>query len=206
MNQMKTIRLFMTGLALVFSIVIQAQSDGEKKLSLDQGTIDSQFEYVIKKSGNYQEYEVVKKVWMYKLRKNVSDSLTKSYAASNALQATIDNQKKDITSLQEQLKTTSDNLTKVTEEKDNISFFGSNWSKGSYKTLMWSIVGILGLLLAFFIFKFRNSNIITQEARQSLAEIEAEYEDHRRRSLEREQKVRRQLQDEINKQKGNKKA
>ena len=35
-----------------------------------------------------------------------------------------------------------------------------------------------------------------------LEEIEEEFDDHRRTALEREQKVRRQLQDEINKQKG----
>lgn len=64
---------------------------------------------------------------------------------------------------------------------------------------MWGIVIVLALLLGVFIYKFRNSNSITSESRKALEILEAEYEEHRRNSIEREQKVRRQLQDEINK-------
>ena len=43
--------------------------------------------------------------------------------------------------------------------------------------------------------------MLTQEAKTSLDELEIEYEEHRRRALEREQKISRQYQDEINKNK-----
>ncbi len=58
------------------------------------------------------------------------------------------------------------------------------------------------MVLLFFIYKYKNSNSTTKEAKKNLAEIEDEFDDHRRTALEREQKVRRQLQDELNKQKG----
>ncbi|MDX1316484.1 MAG: tRNA (guanine-N1)-methyltransferase, partial [Xanthomarina gelatinilytica] len=50
--------------------------------------------------------------------------------------------------------------------------------------------------------KYKNSHVITKEAKKALEEIEVEFEEHRKTALEREQKVRRQLQDELNKQKG----
>jgi len=56
-------------------------------------------------------------------------------------------------------------------------------------------------LLLFFIYKFKGSNSSTRDAKHKLGEVESEYEEHRRNALEREQKVRRQLQDELNKQK-----
>jgi septal ring factor EnvC (AmiA/AmiB activator) len=207
---MKRIQVLMLITAFFVAGWSSAQNQETQQLSLDEGTIESQFEYITSKSTRYRSekgipYKVVRQAWLTKLRSNVSDSLTKAYAASKALQATIDGQKNEISSLQTQLKTTTDNLTTITEEKDSISFFGSLWSKAAYKALMWGIVAVLSVLLAFFVFKFRNSNVITQEARNNLAELEAEYEDHRRRALEREQKVRRQLQDEINKQKTGKK-
>jgi hypothetical protein len=74
-------------------------------------------------------------------------------------------------------------------------------SKGGYNALMWTIIAGLFALLLFFIYKFKNSNTITKQAKKALLETEEEYEEYRRNSLEREQKVRRQLQDEINKQK-----
>ena len=88
----------------------------------------------------------------------------------------------------------------MTKEKDSISFFGAALTKGSYNTIIWGIIGVLLALLGFFIFKFKNSNTITLQAQKALSETEAEFEDHRRRALEREQKVMRKLQDEINKQ------
>jgi len=74
-------------------------------------------------------------------------------------------------------------------------------SKAIYKMVMWFIIAVLLALLAYFIYKFKNSNTITREAKKSLLDIEEEFEEHRKTAVEREQKVRRQLQDEINKQK-----
>jgi hypothetical protein len=71
---------------------------------------------------------------------------------------------------------------------------------------MWSIIGALLALLIFFVYKFNNSNVVTKEAKLALSEMEEEFEEHRKVALEREQKVRRQLQDEINKQKDSKKT
>jgi hypothetical protein len=53
--------------------------------------------------------------------------------------------------------------------------------------------------LFYFIFKFSSSNVLTKEAQNSLLDVEQEFEQHRKKSLEREQKLRRQLQDEVNK-------
>ena len=83
-----------------------------------------------------------------------------------------------------------------------MSLFGIQMSKTSYNILMWSIIAGLLTFLLVFIYKFKNSNSITKSAKIALAEVETEFEEHRRVALEREQKVRRQLQDEINKQKG----
>ena len=82
-----------------------------------------------------------------------------------------------------------------------MALFGMQMSKGGYNGLMWTIIAALLILLLFFIYKFKNSNAVTKQAKKSLLETEEEYEEYRRNSLEREQKVRRQLQDEINKQK-----
>jgi hypothetical protein len=56
----------------------------------------------------------------------------------------------------------------------------------------------MGML--FFMYKFSNSNLLTKEAKHNLAEVEQELSLFRKKTLENEQKLRRQLQDEINKQ------
>lgn len=182
-----------------------AQEEAQEDLSLDKGTIDSQFEYVYKKSGNYRSegkrYEVVRIISLDKLRKNVNDSLKASYKNAAQLQATISGHESTIASLNEKLEETTNNLAAVTEEKDSMSFLGINVSKGTYNTILWTIIASLLGLMLLFMYKFRRSNVLTQEAKSNLSELETEYEDHRRRALEREQKISRQLQDEINKYK-----
>ena len=181
-------------------------AEGEDdKLSLDEGPISNQFDYIAKRSGNYRadgvRYEVVKETNLFKLRKNVLDSIAAMNKKTSELKSTIAEHETTITSLNKKLEETTTNLSSVTEEKDSMSFIGIPVSKGTYNFILWTIIGGLFLLLGLFIYRFRNSNILTQEAKQNLSELEIEYEDHRRRALEREQKISRQLQDEINKQK-----
>ena len=177
----------------------------EESLSLDGGPISSQFEYLTSKSGNYNangiRYEVVKLTFIEKLRQNVLDSLKVYNKKTAELNATIAESEGTINTLKNKLEETTNNLMEVNEEKDSISFLGIMIAKGTYNFMLWTIITGLLLLLLFFIYRFRQSNILTQEAKSGLSDLEMEYEDHRRRALEREQKISRQLQDELNKHK-----
>lgn len=198
---MKGFRILLIVTALLTFNLQFAQED----ISLDKGAIDSQFEFVYKKSGNYRadgkRYEVVRTISLDKLRQNVLDTLSGYNKRAAELKATISGHESTIASLNKKLEETTNNLVEVTEEKDSMSFLGIMVSKGTYNAILWTVIGSLLALLLFFIYKFRNSNILTQEAKTNLSELETEYEDHRRRALEREQKISRQLQDEINRYK-----
>lgn len=200
--------LFIVMALLSFNLHHAQESATENKLSLDEGPISSQFEYISKKSGNYRadgvRYEVVKEYNLGKLRQNVLDSINEFNNNIKQLNATISGHVETINSLNKKLEETTNNLASVTEEKDSMSFLGFLVSKSTYNFILWTIIATLLLLLLFFIYRFRNSNILTQEAKVALSELETEYEDHRRRALEREQKISRQLQDELNKQKKSK--
>ncbi len=168
-------------------------------------SISGQFETIIRKSTNYRQagkrYEVVRLLELEALRKNILDSISTANGTIIGLRATIAENETSISSLNTKLDETTKNLNQLTEEKDSMSFFGAMVSKGTYKIIVWSIIfGLLAFLL-FFIYRFKNSNFLTQQAKSALADVEAEFEQHRRRSLEREQKISRELQDEINKNK-----
>ena len=199
---MKSFKLSLLLLAL-FSCGLQFAQDSGDEGSLDAGTIESQFEYVFKKSGNYnadgRRYEVVRAINLDKLRSNVLDSLVAARSKASELNTTISRQEATIASLNTKLEETTAQLNSVTEEKDSMSLFGALVSKATYNIILWTIILGLSLLLLLFIYRFRRSNILTQEAKVKLSDLETEYEDHRRKALEREQRISRQLQDEINK-------
>jgi len=192
---------------LLLSICVQTLSAQEDdNLSLNEGTIDNQFEYVLKKSGNFrgtngQMYEAVKRNDLLTLKANAIDSLKTTYNKLNSSEKTVDSQKNEIEGLKSQLKDTQYNLQATNEEKDSMALFGMQMGKSSYNILMWTIIGVLLVMLLLFIYKYKNSNSLTKDAKFKLEEVETEFEEHRRTALEREQKVRRQLQDEINRSK-----
>ncbi|WP_396596203.1 hypothetical protein [Dokdonia sp. R86516] len=187
-------RFFTKALAFIFLLsfsVSQAQ-DATK-------TIDEQFTEVIEGSNNYQQFKVIEKVKMNRLQQNAK-------ARIDVLQTEIENLKSEMNKQQTAASKVSADLEKIQltlaeteEEKDSINFFGIQMSKGSYQTMMWSIIGLLLLGLVFFIYKFRSSNVLTKEAQHKLDETEVEFDEYRRKALEKEQKLGRQLQDERNK-------
>jgi len=198
---MKVKHIFIS-IILCFSVAASAQNVAKNaNLKLKEGPVTEQFEFILKNSNKYKNYKVVKRTWIEKLQKNVADSINairKDYTTEVAKVAT---QQSEIEKLKTDLATVNQKITDLNTEKDSISLLGMQLSKGSYQTLMWGIIGVLAILWLFFAYKFKSSNSITKEAKAKLAETEQEFEEHRKRALEREQQVRRKLQDEINKNK-----
>ncbi len=194
---------------LFISLTISAQDNQsqEVKASLNSGSLESQFDFMFKKSFRWTDpktglrYKTIKVNDLYKFKGNVVDSLKDARAKFVQANTTIATQKNEIETLKTDLGKTNENLSSVTQEKDSIKFLGIPMSKAGYNSLLWSIIAALSVLLAIFIGRFKRSNAITIDANKAKVEIEEEYENHRQRALEREQKLRRELQDELNKQK-----
>jgi len=198
---MKSLKFSIITLFLIFGSTFTFAQE-EKKLSLNDGTIGDQFDFVIKRSNRYQDFKVVKSTWLTTLKAHTIDSLNALQTKLDDTKQLVNTQQTEIDALKSNLTKTQDTLTATNTEKDSMALFGLQMSKTSYNMLMWLIIAALLVFLITFVYKFKNSNSVTKDAKSALAEIENEFEEHRRNALEREQKVRRQLQDELNKQKG----
>ncbi|MBT8263326.1 MAG: hypothetical protein KJO05_10915 [Bacteroidia bacterium] len=166
----------------------------------NQNTLEDQFTDVIDKSNSYQEFKVIKKFKINQLKKSVLDSVAAFEATIDTLTSEIVAQKQEISTLNQTLTSTNNDLAASREKEDGIYLFGMLLRKSTYNAILWSIIGILVLLTGVFVMKFRRSNSITRDAKLKLEETESEFDGHRQRSLEREQQLRRKLQDELNKQ------
>ncbi|SDQ68679.1 tRNA (guanine-N1)-methyltransferase [Flagellimonas zhangzhouensis] len=200
---MKHLRVLFTLFLLTQMGAVFAQ---EEESEPADKSLKGQFEELERKSTNYRSgngvaYEVMKLSSINELKANIFDTINTANKNIKDLSNTITANEAEIEDLNSKLQETTNKLNSVTEEKDSISFFGALISKGTYNFILWSIIFGLLILLLFFIYRFRNSNFLTQQAKSALSDLEEEYENHRRRALEREQKISRQLQDELNKQK-----
>lgn len=162
-------------------------------------TIENQFVDVVDGSNSYQEFKVIKKTEIDKLRSNVLDTIGTFEGRISALNTEIDSQKNEIASLSQNLKKTEEDLAISQKKENGIEILGLLTQKATYNIIMWSIIGILILALVFFVYKFKSSHSVTREAQLKLAETEIEFEKHRQTRIEEQQQLRRKLQDEINK-------
>lgn len=194
---MKT-HLLLTLTLLLFIPSLQSQTN---KQFIDSGSVNEQFENIINNSNKYQDYKVVKLNWLLKLKSNINDSILASKEDFLNASNTIIKQQKIIDSLNTSFSTTNNEIATLKTQITTISFLGIDFEKGLFKIIMLSIIGGLLLFLLFFISKFKQSISITKQTKSNLKEVEDEYEEHRKKALEREQKVMRRLQDELNKQK-----
>lgn len=179
----------------LFALSVEAQDS----ISVNKNTLSDQLNEAFDKSNSYQEYKVIKKTQLATLKKNILDSVSGLEKSIKSQRNELQLQKTDIDSLRQNLGKTQQDLSLAKEREDGIEIFGILTSKSTYNTIMWTIIGILLLIGGFLFYRFVNSHKITNAAQLKMAEMEIELEDYRRNSLEREQKLRRKLQDEINK-------
>ncbi|WP_233901342.1 hypothetical protein, partial [Tenacibaculum piscium] len=153
-------------------------------------------------SNNWQEYKLIKRTHFISFQKNILDSVTAIKKDVLAKQLQLEAQLKNENVLKNEINTLKNDLSLSVEKENGIAIFGFLIDKSLYNTILWSIISGLLIGLAFFIYKFSSSNAITRETKNLLVGVEDEFEQYKRSSIDKEQKLRRQLQDEINKQRG----
>lgn len=202
LHPMKTVKLLLFFAAMLPFIAANAQQAPQTNIgSLDSGSIESQFDYINSVSNNFEEYKVVRRANLAKIRANVTDSLKVFKDQLGTLNNQLTEQKNSIDQLNGSLSTSQAELQQALDMKDSFSFLGMAIHKSTYNTMMWGIVIVLGILLLFFMYRFKRNYSVTAEIKQTLEETREEFELHRRNTLERERKLNRQLVDEMNKRK-----
>lgn len=162
-------------------------------------TLSEQFQYMVDRSNSYERFKLIDKTKLATFQRSMNDSI-------NSVKSRLEAEKQTVKTHENTIKTLNDNITELQtaldetkNQKDSMNFFGALLSKGLYNTIMWGIVVVLTVLLVFYIYRYANGNVVTKKSISDLAELQEEYENYRKAAIEREQKVRRQLQDEINK-------
>ena len=173
---------------------------GYSQTSTPQNPIDQEFSELIKNSNDFKGYKVVDYGELTALQNKTSEYTNDLKEEISAYEVSLQAQKENIKELKADLANVQAQLEEVTAEKDEISFLGIPFSKASFKTTMWGIIGVLLLTLALLVIRFRSNNARTREMKQKLQETEKEFEAYRVKALEKEQRMGRLLQDERNKQ------
>lgn len=175
--------------------VASFSQDSTAQNSLNSGSIESQFEYIYRVSNNFQEYEVVKKSNLEKLKSNILDSLQTMRKEVSDLKVIQSTQTDSIRQISEYLAQEIEQKEAAIDLKDSFTFLGMNIQKTVYSSMMWTLVAALAGFLAFFSIQYFRSFGKVKKAQKDLEEIQEEFDQHRKNTLERERKLKRELID-----------
>lgn len=183
-------------------LALSAQSiEAVPEKPITKKAVESQMSSIMVNSANYNDVKMVKKAALEELHADVVTLLSRNESDLSDAKAIIENKNGEIKKLQEEMAKANSQLAASVTKDETFLFFGMPLNATLYHAIMWSLVFTLLITVGFLAVRFKKANVITQNSKAILAEVEDELETFKRNAIEREQKLRRQLQDEIIKQK-----
>jgi tetrahydromethanopterin S-methyltransferase subunit B len=196
-------RKFIHQFALIFifgliSGQVSAQQPAKDSVKVDP-TLRGQYLSLLSKSKSLNGYKVVNPARITSFWQNLNDTLKTERRQLAASRKEITAQQKTIADLKTQVSQKEMALNTSTQKLDEITFLGISFTKGSYNTMVWTIIIILAIALAIII--IRSAKLLHEAKYRSglYEEISSEYQSYKVKSNEKEKKLARELQDERNK-------
>lgn len=185
-------------IVICFFIITSARGQEEATSS---NAIGNQFNYILEKSESYKDLKVVKTKWIQNLKSDVLNSVSRMEEELGSSKAAYEAQTELVDSLKEKLNAANSQLREYANSGPMIAFLGIEFKKSVFNSLLVFILLSSVVSVVFFAYQFKKMSCQTNHSKSILDELEQEYQEYKRKAIEREQKISRQLQDEINKQK-----
>lgn len=161
-------------------------------------TLEEQFRSLKDNSNSYQEYKVVKETLLDQFYSNVRDSLVTIRQDILDAQNKIAAQQQEINRLQEDLEERQLAVEESRYDIEHIEFLGIDVQKATYSTIVWSIIGILLIILAVAVYKYKSSNKVAVKKKNEYETLDNEFNEFKIRAREKETRLMRDLQTERN--------
>ncbi|WP_443944626.1 hypothetical protein ACJVDH_17145 [Pedobacter sp. AW1-32] len=196
MQKSKPLFLFAIAMLFISSAFAQIAQDTSKNAD---PSLKGQYEFMLSKSKNLSGAKLINPYRLSTLWKSVSDTLKKERKQLETARREISAQKEIINNLQKEVSGKENSLASTTAIVNEINFLGISFNKGTYNTIVWTIIIILAIGLAIVILssgKYRREAVYRTQLYQEVAD---EYQAHKVKAKDKEMKLARELQDERNK-------
>ncbi len=198
----KIIQALSVSFAVFFFSSSQLQGQSRMSQVMDTATLQQQFDYIQKKTKIYDRFRAIREDYFQKVKGNALDSLNQAQQTIVFLKGQIDQLEEKIDSLEHALTSTQQQLEEVTRTKNSLLFLGMRMNKTAYNALMWSLVIALAALLVILLLMYKRAYAVTARTKKELQELQEEFENYRKSTRERIEKMTIAHHREIQKLKG----
>ncbi|RZL28081.1 MAG: hypothetical protein EOO96_21375 [Pedobacter sp.] len=161
-------------------------------------SLNGQYRFLLSRSRSSFGAKLINPVRLDAVWKSVNDTLRKERVELRNAKAKVVEQEKTIASLKAEVSGKESTLNDTAAKADEISFLGISFTKGTYSTIVWSIIIILAIALFVVIARSAKNILEAKHRTQLYEEISAEYQAYKAKSNEQQRKLARELQDERN--------
>jgi F0F1-type ATP synthase membrane subunit b/b' len=193
---MKRTTILLICVLAVVGVYAQTASDA---LERDNQTLRERYLVMKNKSQNYQEYKVIKENILDGMWKIVQDSMNVKQASIRQAQGEINKLKQELQQNIGALKTKEESMQDVLYSSTHISVLGIDFDKGVFAAIVGILVLLLGLVIAVIYYTLKMMRKNLSEKIELMNSISSEYEDYKRRAMDKQTKLSRELQNERNK-------
>lgn len=183
---------------LMVPVVAMAQNSSVA-LEAENLTLKERYYFMKEKSQTFKDYKVIRENVLDGVWKIVQDSIAADKAQYKDAQANIAKLESDLSATQTALKEKEQSMQDVEFASTHITVLGIDFAKGTFNTivaiLVLGLVGVIALLVA----RMKVVRSSYGEKRDSFNQLTAEYEEYKRKALDKQMKLSRELQDERNK-------
>jgi septal ring factor EnvC (AmiA/AmiB activator) len=182
--------LILAGALCLFLAGMQnAKGQSDALPVLDSASLEQQMEFLTERTRIYDNYRAIRDDIFLKMTRNSVDSLNREKLETARLNSELSERDQQISSLNGELDRTKEERDQAIRTKDSFVFLGIEIQKGLYNTIMWILVlGLIALGVVLFLM-FKRSFAVTNQTRKELETIQEEYEEYRKSSREKYEKL-----------------
>ena len=182
-----------------FSLFAASAQQASDALRNDNQTLRERYLVMKTKSQNYQDYKVIKENLLDAWWKIVQDSLVAKQAAIRQAKADASKLQADLAQNMETLKAKEESMQDIVYASTHIKVLGIDFDKGFFAGMIGVIILALGLTIAVIMYTLNMNRRNLKEKADLAAAISSEYEDYKRKAMDKQTKLSRELQNERNK-------
>ncbi|MGJ3236969.1 hypothetical protein [Marivirga sp.] len=165
----------------------------------EEAKLSEQYQNMIESSETFEKYKVIPITKVNSFGQILNDSINSLNQKVSSSKSAQLNAEKERDSAKAQMNDLKSELVEAQSKVDEMPLFGIPMTKTTYNIVMWTLVVILlaGLVIVYIM--FMNSFRLTKQAKRDKERVDEELEDLRKRSHDKQVKIKRELQTALNK-------
>lgn len=178
--------LLIIGLSIPGFVKLNAQTLLEV---MDTATVQNQINTIHQRTRVYDNFRAIREDVFLKMKRNVNDSLNETKLEIAHLNSNLSERNFQIETLNSDLTRTKNERDEAIRNKDSMTFIGIQMNKTLYNSILWFV--ILGLLIVSVVLflLFKRAHVVTSQVKGELETMQGDFEEHKRASREKYEKL-----------------